>query len=253
VSEEPLYPTAIIGYRLWLLREGSLYSRGFGRLEWKTGLNHAVCRREAGHQAPDASCECGLYAYHEPDVMRSEKTTPFVVGGAVLARGLVQIHAHGIRAEQMQIIALYLPRFASSRTRRQVARAAARYDVPVARSLRQLRRLAQRYGAPAPEQLRPALSARRPRSAARLLRLWVRNNSPMLLIVGAAGLLAGFTLNAITGNVAHSMAAVAVGCLVETLASLLHRCAGATRLTEIAAGAFTLACVAGGVLVSALL
>jgi hypothetical protein len=62
----------------------------------------ASCRVDASHRAPAATCHCGLYAYHAPHLpWRMQPVTQFpdVVFGIVAARGRIEVHAEGFRAE----------------------------------------------------------------------------------------------------------------------------------------------------------
>lgn len=164
MSEEPLYPNALVGYRTWIMWGTELRSTGFGNHIWQPGPNRASCRRaEQGsgenHPAPSPDCECGLYALHElEDDWRH--AAGLMVAGAVAARGRVQIHADGFRAEQMRIIALLCPQNADAAHTLRVRAVARAYGVPMVRSFEELRAIAARRGEPAPKALRPVVASK---------------------------------------------------------------------------------------------
>ena len=54
---------SIIGFRQWIIDEGSLRSIGHGNTIWDANHIIADCGRTT-HIAPDRFCECGLYAYY---------------------------------------------------------------------------------------------------------------------------------------------------------------------------------------------
>lgn len=116
----------IVGYRQWKLGENStiLHPVSRGRT-WVTGdWSEAICDRanehgvaggrHAGffvptnvlaHVAPDPNCECGLYALHTP----TSRTTELAVTGAVIAKGLIEVHDTGFRAQYAKPVIFCLP------------------------------------------------------------------------------------------------------------------------------------------------
>lgn len=107
-----IYPETLLGFRFWKIdaHRPKLYSIGLGKTTWNPGENTAGCNFYSFHASPVEKCECGLYAYHRPDVLKT-KLSPLRflnshwVFGAVIASGKVQIHADGFRAEKVQPIA----------------------------------------------------------------------------------------------------------------------------------------------------
>ena len=59
-----LYPSALIGYRAWVLREPGYLCSTMGQVPWRTPTEKASCYFHA-HRSPDSDCHCGLYAFHE--------------------------------------------------------------------------------------------------------------------------------------------------------------------------------------------
>jgi len=193
MSEEQVYPQAAIGYRLWaaepvlsslhaLLRSDADLGLSAAKPEplprlypinpivqlaaelavsgpeavddagaWKPGVNIAHCMSDPSHlQPPVEGCGCGLYAWHDPNQLDD----PTHIFGAVLARGKLQIHHHGFRAQEVQVIGLlrdtyYLNPF-------WLQRVADHYQVPLFDNIAALQEHAETLGATVPESLRPA-------------------------------------------------------------------------------------------------
>lgn len=80
------------------------------------------------HRAPQAGCDCGIYAWYAPDDTRILHARVF---GAVEASGLVLMGDRGFRAEKVRITAV------ATRNRR-VAAACAEAGIPVYRRRREL-------------------------------------------------------------------------------------------------------------------
>lgn len=144
MTDPPVYPECVIGYRSWYAgSDATLWPAGWVpaaraarsvHRPWRAGPNAAACPLEA-HVAPDQHCTCGLYAGFEVPAPEHG----FVVG-AVAAWGLVQVHRDGFRAEHAQITAL-----ADDSRRKDLHAIAARYGVPLVAPGR-LEREAQRHG-----------------------------------------------------------------------------------------------------------
>jgi hypothetical protein len=154
----PLYAQAVVGYRQWLAKpSGRLRSMGVGQTIWEPELMHARCLLDpTAHDtpAPTTECECGLYAWHDAEMVEPYTGSP-LVSGAVLAAGRLEVHADGFRAERMQILALALPAYATTAQARTIRRASEIYSVPTVRSIAALKRLALSYAEPVPRELRP--------------------------------------------------------------------------------------------------
>lgn len=112
--------TALIGFRSWGIDYPKLTSIGLGDTAWDPEMA-AVCKasqeNREEHAAPGTQCECGLYAYHNPSVIKEEEIsklyksicsneTSYSCYGVVLGSGKVQIQKDGWRAEKVQIAAL---------------------------------------------------------------------------------------------------------------------------------------------------
>ncbi|MBI5106142.1 MAG: SCP2 sterol-binding domain-containing protein [Solirubrobacterales bacterium] len=158
----PDFVEPVLGYRAWHVDDdGLLRPWTFTALPWAPGVNTAVCARDKRHAPPVADCMCGLYALSEPGDRRLHLQGDQAVG-AVAAWGELEVHRTGFRAEHACVVALALPEKPLDEHRERLARAAARYGVPlVPASL--LSAEAQRHGAPLPADLwGPAWPAVRP-------------------------------------------------------------------------------------------
>ena len=144
----------VIGYRQWRVHDGELRSvHTWDR--WKPRAMTAQCHAGKQHAEPPPvkDCSCGLYARYTPFARTASAGTPDLVAGAVALWGHLELHAHGMRAEQAAIIALALPVLPGPKRRRIVAAAQA-LGVPVVPA-RRLRAVALRQGAPIPRSMRP--------------------------------------------------------------------------------------------------
>jgi hypothetical protein len=144
----------VVGYRQWRMHEGELRSvHTWDR--WKPGPMIARCHARPPHAEtpPVNGCSCGFYARYMPFARTASAGTPDLVAGAVALWGSLELHPHGIRAEQAQIIALALPVLPGPKRRRvqEIAQALAVPAVPA----QQLRAVAERQGAPIPPAMRP--------------------------------------------------------------------------------------------------
>lgn len=152
-SVAPDLITAVIGFRQWRLIDGELWPlRAPDR--WGPGVQTAHCER-ATHPgpAPANGCTCGIHAWYEPPPRGASAATPDLVAGAVALWGLIELHAHGMRAEHAVVVALALP-FSRGAKRRGLEAVGARRGVPVVPA-RHLRATALRSGAPIPPAMRP--------------------------------------------------------------------------------------------------
>lgn len=156
----PLYPHALIGYRVWSLSDdgrllpaaavsarrkpNGTWEQLKGDISWTPGRNVAACLEDE-HPAPSADCHCGFNCYSWPADAWNAYGGHGRVLGAVIAGGNVQLHATGFRAQLAAPFALVMPREQESRT--VARRAAQRYQVPLLRSRRTLIRFARSSGA----------------------------------------------------------------------------------------------------------
>lgn len=137
----------VIGYRAWRVRRnGKLVSVAAGRMVWAPGVNDASCVC-AWHAAPAGECSCGLYAFHDPPPAPS----PGIVG-AIKARGQLESHHDGFRAQHAEIVALVRR---GRQPRRRELRAAGIYQVPLV-DVQSLPVAAAEHGRPLAADQRPA-------------------------------------------------------------------------------------------------
>jgi hypothetical protein len=114
VSETPLVPTPIYGLRTWTVVAGSGAERLAGPQQhatWPAGgaWLEATCTQSSGHQPPTHGCGCGLHAWHPSRrsarrVLASRREIP----GIVEARGAIELHDEGFRAQRARPYALVL-------------------------------------------------------------------------------------------------------------------------------------------------
>jgi hypothetical protein len=174
VSSAPDFVEPVLGFRVWTVRsDGGLYP--YSHLElgaWSAGQNTAVCSRfppptEDGpipHDAPDANCRCGLYAFRSLGnqglrFYSHEGATASPVVGAIAAWGDLQVHRTGFRAQHACVLALAShPRMAACE-RALAERAADRYGVPLV-PWRRLERQASQHARSLPD-IRPRARPRR--------------------------------------------------------------------------------------------
>jgi hypothetical protein len=130
-EDVPTFSECVVGYRAWYADVArQLWPLHSARYPWRPGVNTAHCncgswrslrfesfwrdgRRvlaPAGeHPAPDAECECGLYAWRRPRRAGSQTPTagsPLLVIGAVASWGHLQVHKDGFRAEHACVVTL---------------------------------------------------------------------------------------------------------------------------------------------------
>lgn len=144
----------VIGYRQWRLRDGELRSVYTGD-RWGAEPMAAVCRAAVPHAEPPpaSGCSCGFYARYTPVPRTASAATSDLVAGAIALWGRLELHAHGMRAEQAVLVALALPLLPGPK-RRRVRRAAEALGVPAVPA-RRLKATAQLRGAPIPRAMRP--------------------------------------------------------------------------------------------------
>jgi hypothetical protein len=93
----------------------------------------ARSRLPDAHRSPAPSCECGIYAWYEPDDTMAVEAGLFGAFGVIEASGLVLMGDRGFRAERAQIIAVVT-------WNRRVAAACAEAGIAVYRRRRHLLR-----------------------------------------------------------------------------------------------------------------
>jgi hypothetical protein len=134
MSDTPLVPASLYGLRTWSVRGDHGTERLAGpqnEAVWPAGgaWLEAACSQHPEHRAPANACSCGIPARHPSRaaarrVLASRRAIP----GIVEARGAVELHADGFRAERARPYALLV---APGRNARLVARLAATYDAEV--------------------------------------------------------------------------------------------------------------------------
>lgn len=96
----------LLGFRAWQLSGHRIKPIGVGGDVWRGGDEvRAECGNGHEHRAPDNHCDCGLYAWHSWAAIEREARQSGAIPrvfGAVVARGRMQIHNDGFRAEYMR-------------------------------------------------------------------------------------------------------------------------------------------------------
>jgi hypothetical protein len=115
-----------------------------------------VATHKGRHHAPAPDCGCGFNAYHEPRGRLGTSVrggTTLMVAGAIRARGHIEVHHEGFRAQYAQPIALaYGGRDDPDGER--VRQAAAEFGI-AAVPLSDLLAFTQEFGHPVPQEMRP--------------------------------------------------------------------------------------------------
>jgi hypothetical protein len=149
VTDAPDLIEPIVGFRNWRVVDGALTSPYSGA-EWHESLMCARCL-VASHAAPHPGCDCGVSAYHEPQLRFS--TVDFRgVSGIVTLWGRVEVHDDRMRAEFARIEALALYSRWSARQRTAVTTLARQLGVDLV-DLREQAEAAAAYGAALPPEL----------------------------------------------------------------------------------------------------
>ena len=133
----------VVGFRNWRIVDGTLTSPYAGTA-WHEPL---LCARCLGgeHEAPHPGCDCGVSAYHDPQVRFS--TVDFRgVSGIVTLWGRVEVHPDRMRAEFARVEALALYSRWSARQRNEVTTVARRLGVDLV-DLHEQEAAAAGYGA----------------------------------------------------------------------------------------------------------
>jgi hypothetical protein len=198
VNDTPLLPTPLYGLRTWTVVGESgaeLLAGPQQRTTWPAGgaWLEAVCARTPEHRPPAHGCGCGLHAWHPTRrsarrVLASRRE----VAGIAEARGAIELHEDGFRAERARPRAFVLP---PGRNTRLVGRLADAYGAEILEVDRADALLAccrerglgldeatvARLLGPVVEEAR---RARRRRTRANLLRLAAALAVVVLLVVG---------------------------------------------------------------------
>lgn len=135
MRDTPLVPTPVYGLRTWTVRGERTDERLAGAYRdaapWPAGgaWLEASCPGPEGHSAPAPQCSCGVHAWHPRRraarrILAGRREIP----GIVEARGAIEVHEDGFRAEQARPYALVL---APGRNAALVHRLGEAYRVPV--------------------------------------------------------------------------------------------------------------------------
>jgi hypothetical protein len=106
MAATPLVPAPVYGIRAWTVigEHGDERLAGPQRgAPWAGGgaFTHARCARMPGHAAPAAGCGCGIHAWHPtPRSARRVLAARRELPGIVEARGALEVHGDGFRAER---------------------------------------------------------------------------------------------------------------------------------------------------------
>jgi hypothetical protein len=113
---EPLVPGPLYGLRTWNVAIESGRERLAGLQhggEWPPGDGwvNSFCALDGAHRAPVCDCECGIHAWH-PRLKTAKRVLAChrQIAGVVEARGAVEVHEDGFRAEKARPHALVAAR-----------------------------------------------------------------------------------------------------------------------------------------------
>jgi hypothetical protein len=144
----------VVAFRQWRLTDDGLWSLRADE-HWVRGALTAHCSAPVPHAgpAPQNGCTCGFYAWYVPRPRTAAAGTADLVNGAVTMWGLVELHAHGLRAQHAMVVALALPLTRGPKRRRvqAIARALEVEAVPA----RRLVGAALEHGDVIPKAMRP--------------------------------------------------------------------------------------------------
>jgi len=162
------YPLAALGYRVWNIDRKVLDPINQRFPSWRSDANLAYCQRHP-HLAPATGCDCGFNAYHDLTSATKKFNGPidgfldddeYMIIGAVAGRGQLEIHHHGFRSEQAQVLALYVPDnydTSCSRYQRACKKVAAKYGVPLFKDKKRLQAYLEELPVQkVPDEQRPA-------------------------------------------------------------------------------------------------
>lgn len=128
MSDTPLVATPLYGLRTWTVVGESGAERLAGphqRTTWPPGgaWLEATCTQSPGHQPPTHGCGCGLHAWHPSRrsarrILAGRRDVP----GIAEARGAMEVHEDGFRAERARPYALVLVPGRNARLVRRLAK-----------------------------------------------------------------------------------------------------------------------------------
>jgi hypothetical protein len=134
MSDAPLVATPVYGLRTWTVsgeRPDERLAGPYRDAPWPAGgaWLEASCPSAEGHSAPAPGCGCGVHAWHPRRraarrILAARREVP----GVVEARGAIEVHEDGFRAERARPYALLL---APGRNAGLVHRLGEAYHVPV--------------------------------------------------------------------------------------------------------------------------
>jgi hypothetical protein len=134
VTATPLVATPVYGLRTWAVTGEPGHERLSGPQRgepWPAGgaWLEARCPTVAAHPAPAPECSCGVHALHPRRraarrILASRREVP----GVVEAKGAIEVHEDGFRAERARPFALFL---APGRNAGLAHRLGEAYDVPI--------------------------------------------------------------------------------------------------------------------------
>jgi hypothetical protein len=127
VIDEPLVPGPLYGLRTWRVvsddgreRLAGLHHGG----DWPIGGDwlEATCTTAGGHASPGPECMCGIHAWHpRATSARRVLASRRELAGVVEARGAVEVHEEGFRAESARPHALVAARDRNDKLVRRLA------------------------------------------------------------------------------------------------------------------------------------
>lgn len=94
----------VLARRRFLLDADGILRGLFVNAPVADGVNVAQCSR--GHRAPGKWCQCGFYAFLQPDLHVDVDPGIQVVDAVVALSGLVRVHDYGVRAEKLRLVAV---------------------------------------------------------------------------------------------------------------------------------------------------
>lgn len=135
----------VLGFRCWHVDvAGNLLPVHSRSNPWKGNAEVKATCNWRKHEAPHPTCHCGFNTYFEPESAMARE--PNGVLGVVRARGGIELHPDGFRAEYAQPLALVnLPNRETPKP----------LGLPVCDSVEEMVEFAENYGIKVPDDLRP--------------------------------------------------------------------------------------------------
>jgi hypothetical protein len=105
VTDTPLIPGSLFGLRCWRLGvddDGEYLTGAWQRVRWPCSgaWMEATCVKDTDHPAPEATCSCGVHAWHPRRwSARRILATRHEVPGIVEAFGAIELQEDGFRAQ----------------------------------------------------------------------------------------------------------------------------------------------------------